>query len=376
MRAPPPPVAERTLLLPRRDAGSELPPGQRLQEFRIEGVVGIGGYSVVYRALDTQLDRPVAIKEYTPAALATRDAGGRIVPRSPAHAQAFELGLASFLDEARLLASFDHPALVKVYRFWAEGGSAYMVMPLYRGITLRQWLASLGVPPSERWLRALTGELLAALATIHAARCYHRDIAPDNIRLLHDPLAAGYLEQRPRPLLLDFGAARRVIGEATQTLTAILKPGYSPIEQYGADAGPGRDTPAAGSLRHGPWTDLYALSAVLYGAIAGKPPPSAIARALRDEMVPAARVGAGRYGAALLQAIDRGLAVHPDERPESVGAFAALLDAPAGQTRVANPADRQRSNSAAQARGRPWYIGAALAVTLVLAAAGVAWTLR
>ena len=178
---------QRTVLLPRRDpAGDLLPVLHRVQEYVIEGVLGVGGFSIVYKVLDTRLNRRVAIKEYIPATLAMRGPRGEVVPRSPNHREHFELGLNSFINEARLLASFDHPALVKVYRFWADNGTAYMVMPYYEGMTLRQWLTSLGTRPSEAWLRHLAGELTDALEALHRQNCYHRDVAPDNILLLHD----------------------------------------------------------------------------------------------------------------------------------------------------------------------------------------------
>ncbi len=314
---PVPPAYQPTMLVPRRDVGSELPPGTRLQEYVIESLVGIGGFSIVYRARDTRLDRVVALKEYIPAALATRGPGGQVMARGPRHAPHFEAGLAGFINEARLLAAFDHPALVKVWRFWAANGSAYMAMPYYEGLTLRKWLAALGAPPSEAWLRVLAEQLTEALDAMHQQRCFHRDVAPDNVLLLVDRHGGRYLEQRPRPLLLDFGSARRVISEATQNLTAILKPGYSPIEQYEGEV----------AMRQGPWTDVYALAALLYHATVGKVPPSAVARAARDTLVPARVAGAGRYSEAFLFAIDAGLAVAPQARPQSMGDFAALLSA-------------------------------------------------
>ena len=315
---PPPPSNDRTLLMPRRDVDVELRPGTRLQEYTVEGLIGAGGFSIVYRARDTKLDRVVALKEYLPAAFALRDARGTVVPRTPRHADAYLLGLRSYLNEARLLASFDHPALLRVYRFWPENGTAYLVMPLVEGATLKRWLADLGASPSEAWLRHFALQMTDALDALHTQRIYHRDVAPDNILLQYDRHAGtAFLEQKPRPVLLDFGAARRVIGDATQQLTAILKSGYSPAEQY----------EGAETKRQGPWTDVYALAAVLYAAIAGRTPPSAIGRVVNDTMVPAARVGAGRYSEPFLAAIDAGLAVRPDQRPQSMAAFRAALTA-------------------------------------------------
>jgi hypothetical protein len=287
-----------------------LPPGTRLHEFEIDRVLGIGGFGIVYLARDLQLHRTVALKEYMPSSLAVRQPGNAVSVRSERHRETFELGLRSFVNEARLLASFDNASLVKVYRFWEQNGTAYMVMPFYEGPTLKAWLREEPQPPSEAWLKRLLGPLLDALALIHADHCYHRDIAPDNILLLG-------AEQRP--LLLDFGAARRVIGDATQALTVILKPGYAPIEQYA-------EVP---SLKQGPWTDVYALSAVLYMAITGRAPAVAVGRMMNDEVVPLTTAAAGRYSREFLAAIDAGLAVRPEQRPQGIAAFRQLLFATA-----------------------------------------------
>ena len=111
--------------------------GHRLHEFELRGVIGVGGFGIVYRAFDHSLEREVAIKEYMPSALAGRSGKHQVSLLSASHSETFALGLSSFVNEARLLARFDHPSLVKVHRFWEDNGTAYMVMPLYRGITLR-----------------------------------------------------------------------------------------------------------------------------------------------------------------------------------------------------------------------------------------------
>ena len=294
--APPPPG----------EAGNALPAGYLLHEFEIIQVVGEGGFGIVYLANDLQLQRTVALKEYVPSSLATRGADHGISLRSERHRETFELGLRSFVNEARLLASFDHPSLVKVYRFWEQNGTAYMVMPYYEGPTLKALFKQSPHPPDEAWLKALLKPLLDALQIIHNDHCYHRDIAPDNILLLGSQL---------KPLLLDFGAARRVIGDATQALTVILKPGYAPVEQYA-------EVP---TMKQGAWTDVYALCAVLYAAITGRAPPASVGRLMKDDMVPVSQSARGQYSAAFLAAIDRGLAVRPENRPQDIAALRASL---------------------------------------------------
>jgi serine/threonine protein kinase len=282
-----------------------LPLGTHLGEFEITGLVGEGGFGVVYLAHDHVLERKVAVKEYMPSALATRGESNTVVVRSARQEEPFQAGLRSFINEARLLARFDHPSLVKVYRFWTANGTAYMVMPFYEGITLKATLKGLASPPDEAWLKNILRPLLDALALLHDDHCYHRDIAPDNILMLDDM----------QPLLLDFGAARRVIGDLTHDLTAILKPGYAPVEQYADTA----------SMKQGPWTDIYALAAVVYFAIIRKTPDPSVARLISDPMVPLARSAAGRYSAQFLRGIDKALSVKPQDRPQNTGELRTLL---------------------------------------------------
>lgn len=282
-----------------------LPLGHLVAEFRIERVLGKGGFGIVYLAFDTRLERLVAVKEFMPQSLAQRLADHSIEPLSERHRETFDLGLRSFIREARSLAQFKHPAVVEVYRFWEELGTAYMVMPFYEGQTLKQRLKSMAAPPPEEWLRELMERVLRGLEVVHQQGWLHRDIAPDNILVLPGD----------RPLLIDFGSAKQDIGDATQALTVLLKPGYAPFEQYSD----------AGSLKQGPWTDLYAMGAMLYFAISGKMPVESVVRVRKDVMVSALTLGRGRYSEAFLQFIDQCLAVWPEHRPRNVAAALELL---------------------------------------------------
>ena len=283
-----------------------LPEGTRIRDYQITGLIGEGGFGIVYLAFDVSLQRRVAIKEYLPASMASRaNASMAVVVKSTRHQETFALGLKSFLNEARLLARFDHPSLVKVYRFWEENNTAYMVMPYYEGPTLKKVLADLGHAPDEAALRTWLRPLLDALAVMHAAHCFHRDIAPDNILLTPSG-----------PLLLDFGAARRVIGDMTHALTVVLKPGFAPIEQYGESS----------AMTQGAWTDLYALASVVYAAVTGHAPVSSVERLMDDRLQPLSKLAAGRYSEPFLTAIDAALALRPNDRPQTVAAFRALLD--------------------------------------------------
>ena len=279
-----------------------LPVGTMLGEFEIIDLVGEGGFGIVYLAQDHSLHRKVALKEYMPALLASRGKDASVAVRSERQRETFDIGLRSFVNEARMLAQFDHPALIKVYRFWEAHGTAYMVMPFLSGLTLQDALKQRAGAPDETWIRALLSPLMDALAVLHGDKVYHRDIAPDNIMLLADD----------RPMLLDFGAARRVISDMTHALTVILKPGYAPIEQYA-------DMPG---MKQGPWTDVYALAAVVYFMILKRKPPPAVSRLMEDSYEPLMQSeAAGRYSAALLQGIDRCLRVRAEERPQSMAAM-------------------------------------------------------
>jgi serine/threonine protein kinase len=320
---------------PTVDTGNALPAGTRLGEFEVHGVVGEGGFGIVYRAWDHSLKRQVALKEYMPTSLAQRSGGLTVSVRSDKYRETFEAGKGSFVKEARMLAQFDHTALVKVYRFWEANGSAYMVMPFYEGITLRQELRQRRSAPDEATLLGWLGPIADALAIIHAEYYYHRDIAPDNVLLL-----AG----SGRPVLLDFGAARRVIGDMTQDLTVILKPGYAPLEQYAEIPG----------MKQGPWTDVYALAALAYCAIRGRTPPTSVGRVVNDSYEPLMQVARGHYADRVLQAIDRALAVRPEHRTPSILAFKADLGPHRQPTRWAcfRPASRRAVNPITRARRR------------------------
>ena len=312
------------VLLP-EDGGDALPVGARLADFEIRQVLGAGGFGIVYRAWDEALHRDVALKEYMPVSLAGRGAGERVTLRSRSHEENFALGLQSFVNEARLLARFDQPALVKVLRFWEANGTAYMAMPLYKGRTLRQLRKAMAPGAlDDAWIRALVEPLLDALEVMHDAAIYHRDIAPDNIIWCDDN----------RPVLLDFGAARLVLSDRTQNVTAILKPQFAPIEQYA-------ETQA---MRQGPWTDLYALAGTCYFMLTGRAPLPATARVMGDELEPLARLAPPGCSPRLLQILDWAMAVRPQDRPQSV---AQMRDALAGRGAVPVRAGAQPSAAAA-----------------------------
>lgn len=288
--------------------------GTRLGEFEVLALLGVGGFGMVYKAFDHSLHRAVAIKEYMPSALAGRAQGQSLWVRSSTDQATYQAGLASFVGEARLLAQFDHPSLVKVFRFWEANNTAYMVMPLYSGMTFKQARAQMRTPPPEAWLRKVLWSVLSALRVLHSSNTLHRDISPDNI----------FLQDNGPPVLLDLGAARHAINDQDRKHTAVLKVNYAPIEQY-----------AEGDeeLRQGPWSDLYSLAAVVHGCLCNDTPLPSTLRAIRDRMVSFSRVARTvkkqfgiEYSAPFVAAIAQSLALRPQDRPQSIDSFLRTMD--------------------------------------------------
>jgi serine/threonine protein kinase len=316
--AVPPPEANASL---NADVPSALPVGARVAEFEIRGVLGSGGFGIVYLAWDHALEREVAVKEYMPGTLAGRGGDLSVSVRSVSMADTFALGLRSFVNEARMLARFDHPSLVKVYRFWEDNGTAYMVMPYYKGRTLRKVRAGMVVPPGEGACRKVLEALLAALEVLHKEAVFHRDIAPDNILIGDDGV----------PVLLDFGAARRVIAEGEhKALTSIMKPNFAPLEQYADQS----------AMRQGPWTDLYALGGTVYFLLSGREPVPAASRALHDDQPRLGEFGLEECSPHFLATIDWMMAIKPPERPQSVQMLRDVLE---GRITVPGRAARERT---------------------------------
>jgi serine/threonine protein kinase len=285
-----------------------LPAGTELVgDYRIERVLGVGGFGITYLAEEVALARLVTIKEYFPSDFAARGDGPSAVPRSEDTADDYQWGLDRFIDEAQTLALFDHRNIVRVYRYFKANSTAYMVLQFEEGASLKNWLKDLGRAPRQRELDKMAAPLLEALELIHTQNFLHRDIAPDNIIIRTDG----------SPVLIDFGSARGEVAKHTRTVSALVKPGYSPYEQYAETA-----------KQQGPWTDIYALAATLYHAVTGKRPPDSPTRIVKDELVPAGEAAIGAYRKGFLAAIDRGLVLDIDKRPPSIAAWRGDLLAP------------------------------------------------
>ena len=279
-----------------------LPLGTQLGDYRLDAVIGHGGFGITYRAFDGQLAKIVAIKEYLPVEFAIRHER-EVVPRGARFADDFAWGRERFLDEARALARFRHPHIVPVLRYFDANGTAYTVMEFEDGRSVAQLLREQGrrLPPDD--VRRLAEGLLSGLGAVHAQGFLHRDIKPSNVIIRRDGV----------PILIDFGAARQAMGGRTRTLTSVLTPQYAPIEQYALDG------------KQGPWSDIYSAAAVLHHAIAGHPPPEAASRVGVDPYRPLAKTQADRFDATFLAAIDRALAFAPEQRPQTIDAWRELF---------------------------------------------------
>ena len=285
-----------------------LTPGTELVgDFRIERVLGVGGFGITYLADEIALARSVTIKEYFPSDFAARGADQGAVPRSSDCAGDYKWGLDRFIEEAQTLARFDHRNICRVYRYFRANNTGYMVLQFEEGASLKGWLKGLGRAPRQAEIDKIVAPLLDALEMIHNAEFLHRDIAPDNIMVRKDG----------SPVLIDFGSARGDIARHSRTVSALVKPGYSPYEQY-AETG----------ARQGPWTDIYALGATLYHAVTGKRPPDSPSRVVKDDYVKAKDAALASYRPRFLAAIDRALDLEIDRRPKSVAAWRGDLLAP------------------------------------------------
>ena len=313
--------------------------GAMLNEYRIVDVLGVGGFGITYLARDTLLEKDVAIKEYFPGGVVSRRPEGTVTMSGPHVADEYNSGLDRFLKEARTLASFSHPHIVRVLRFFQLHGTGYMVMDYERGVSLRTWLKE-RPQPEEETLLALVAPLLDGIEKVHGTGFLHRDIQPDNV----------FIRENGEPVLIDFGSARQAHASATHALTAMVTPGYAPFEQYGEGS------------EQGPWTDIYAMGAVLVFAMTGRNPPDAIARMKGDRLGDDLASASLRYSPRVIDAVRHAMATDEKLRPQSVAQWRpALLGAIPGRVttvpasvaaatqRVTAPPDASAQAAAARA---------------------------
>ena len=278
-----------------------LPTGTKLLQYEIKGVLGQGGFGITYLAWDIKLDSLVAIKEFLPHDFAARKAENAVHPRSEKYNNIFKLGLERFLLEARTLAKFKNPNIVRVLNFFEANGTAYFVMEYEKGENLDTLLKKKKILAEKEILEILT-QILQGLKEIHDKGIVHRDIKPSNI----------FIREDGSPVLIDFGSARHAFGRHTKNITILVTPPYAPYEQY-----------ETSTDRLGAWTDLYSLGAVAYRAITNAKLVEstkrigAVMRGEPDPLPPAVETAKGQYSLHFLKAIDNVLRILEEDRPQS-----------------------------------------------------------
>ena len=316
--------------MPDSEHKQALPPGHQLGHYRLLKVLGVGGFGVTYLGEHVSLGHRVAVKEYLPNEFAVRE-GATVHPKSPADREDFEWGLSRFVDEARTLTRFRHPNLVRVSDYFEANNTAYIVMDYEEGESLDRLLQRLGTL-TEGQLKRVLLPVVDGLRQVHAAGFLHRDIKPSNIFVRRSDES---------PVLLDFGSARQALGRKSKSMTAIASAGYSPPEQYESQGA------------QGPWTDIYALSALCHRAITGKPPmeaPRRQSQLLRSQVDPLPRLaeaGVADYSPVFLEAVDWGLRVIETERPQTLDDWLEPGEA------AGFPSSKQSLPSAGKQAGRP-----------------------
>lgn len=311
--------------------------GYALQEYVIDSVLGVGGFGITYLARDTHLNMQVAVKEYLPNSLAVRVNDHSVHPKSAGDEATYRWGLDRFLKEAQTLARFRHPHIVRVLRFFQGNGSAYMVMEYEEGQSLATILKTQPEPMSEQFLLQLLLPMLDGLKRVHQEGFLHRDIKPSNILVRPDG----------SPVLIDFGSARLAVSDMTQQLTSIFTPGFAPFEQYFSDG------------KQGPWTDIYALGAIVYLCITGVRPVDAASRVKKDTLVPASVACQGAFSPGFLCSVDAALKLGEEERPQDIEAWERMLSQASPVEHPASPGRPPSEASAAPSCSpRPTAAGA------------------
>ena len=286
-----------------------LPMGTVLREWRIEEVLGVGGFGIVYKARGVYFNELVAIKEYFPSSISERDSEDTVVPIDSDSEEVHALGLKKFVEEAKLLWNLStpsrHPNIVSVRSLFEIHGTAYMVMDFEDGMSLSKMLKQ-GRRFNERSLWNILQPIAEGLERAHRVGVLHRDIKPPNILINEDN----------RPVLIDFGSARFDTAEATSTKVTFHTPPYAAIEQY------------VKTYPQGPWTDIYALGVVMYECVTGEKPPEVLERLHAGLGKPLAAGKWPGYSKKFLAAIDTSMTVKPDERPQSLSDWLVMFGKP------------------------------------------------
>jgi serine/threonine protein kinase len=330
-----------------------LNPGSYLKHYRILNVLGEGGFGITYLAEDTQLGMKVVIKEYFPNEFAMRTGDSTITAKSTSKGD-FTKGMQRFKEEAQTLAKFNHPSIVKILGYFEANDTAYFVMEYEKGIDLAHHIKVHGTPFSQEEILTIIMPILEGLKEVHRHHFLHRDIKPANILIRTDKA----------PVLIDFGASKLAMGEASKSITSMLTEGYAPLEQYSTDI-----------KKQGPFTDIYAIAAVIYKMITGEVPPSSQTRSYailsgeEDPYRPLSQMKLKGYDKSFLAAVDRALSVSAKERPQSVEEFQKDI---AGQLTYKEKQPQQTTAAPVQTKeGKKNNVLIGVLIGLIVVAVGV-----
>jgi serine/threonine protein kinase len=301
-----------------KDYPAILPLGTQVHEYVIEDVLGTGSFGITYKATDTHLGNSVVIKEYIPESFARRGSNNCVAARSDDTMEIFSWGRERFLEEAKILARFHHPNIVRVNRYFIANDTAYFVMDFEEGETLQSILSRTEQPLDENMIINIFTQILNGLSVVHQQNYLHRDIKPGNIYIREDNTA----------ILIDFGAARlEMPGDGSTTV--VVTAGYAPVELYAPDS------------KKGPWTDIYSIGATIYRCLTKEAPPVSIERQKKledfgvDPCLSLLKDMPHIGGRVLLDSVDWMMSIAAEERPQSVQ---DVLDVWAGKTRRSGPA--------------------------------------
>jgi len=283
--------------------------GTVLNHYRIIQVLGAGGFGITYLAEDISLGMRVVIKEYFPNELAYRNSDNTVIAKTSSEID-FTKGRERFKEEARVLAKFNHPSIVKILGYFEANNTAYFVMEYEEGIDLSEYMKQRGKPFTQDEVLGIIMPILEGLKEVHGHNYLHRDIKPGNI----------LIRKNKPPVLIDFGASKLAIGEVSKSITSMLTEGYAPLEQYSTDV-----------KQQGAFTDLYAVAAVMYKMITGEVPPSSQTRSVQliqngtDPYDSLVQLQPNGYDSVFLGAIDKALSIKARDRQQTIEEFQGSL---------------------------------------------------
>lgn len=275
--------------------------GESIENYLVEGVIGGGGFSIVYRAFDATLGESVVLKEYFPNLLAIRGDGNAIKPISPKKKSAFDVGMQQFFAEAHALSKISHPHVINIINVFRSNNTAYMVSKLQPGKDLRWMIKRCQGDLDQAFIQKVMPPIISGIDALHQSGILHLDIKPANILLRADG----------GPLLLDFGASKTMSRQERFSSFQTLTPGFAPPEQHH-------------KRELGPGSDIYAIGATIYACVTGRPPPTSLKREQKENELKLK--GADKnVSLSVIEALKWALELDIEKRPQNVSEFANIL---------------------------------------------------